>query len=329
MTRLTRTLIIDVLSRNDSIRDVSRRTYINVLNRISELCFGWYGECPYDIDKLLERLAADTANRHTLRLRYSILAILVRQMTPSERTAYFSTSAGDVLEKVSAVVRSVGNDVHNTYVQQKMTVTEKEKWEQWPVVERVWTKKMPFPKLPKDFDSRVLYKVQEYALAGLYTVLPPVRNDYRTVRVNEVPGGNYITIDTSKHIATIVLSEYKTSKKYGSIKLHVTANQNAKHKLLYEALKDLCNARKRIGDDFLFAPQRGGRDSLTSPNYSQFLTAIYQQYLGKPLGSQMIRKIYLSYLQKDEPSLVEKQNTAAAMGHSTNMQSLYRRLPAD
>ena len=328
MVNITKSIVLEVLSRNANIRDVSRKTYTNVMNRISEFCVAWFGDCPYDIDSLVTRLETDTSNKHTLRLRYSTLAIFVKQLTPSEISTYFSTpDGGDILEKVSLVVKSTGNEVHQTYVQQKMTPSEKAKWKNWPEVERVWMKMIPFPKIPKDFDARVLYFVQEYALAGLYTVIPPVRNDYRTVRVDETSNANYITFDTSKRIATIVLNEYKTSKKYGSIKLQIFERQNAKHKLLYEALKALVDARKKLGDRYLFATQKGGSEPLTSPNFSHVLTSIYQKHLGKPLGSQMIRKIYLSYIQRDEPTLVEKQTTAAAMGHSTDMQALYRRLP--
>lgn len=329
MASINSQVVNEVFSRVDNIREASRKTYTSTTCRMMQLIFEWFGSYPYDIDKVIARLASETVSRHVLKLRYSTLAIFVKQLTSSERIKYFATVDGDVCEKVQSVVKKVNTDVHESYVQQKMSDNEKIKWVQWPDVERVWSKKMTYPKIPKDFDAKLLYKTQEYALAGLYTVIPPVRNDYRTIRIDEVADTNYITFDTSKHIATIVLSEYKTSKKYGQIKLLVSAGASGKHKLLYESLKDLANARKKIGGVYLFASQCGGQVPLSSPNYSQILTAIYKRHLGKPLGSQMIRKIYLSYIQRDEQPLVEKRNTAAAMGHSTDMQALYRRLPDD
>lgn len=329
MSVISKTVIAEVLSRATNIREVSRKAYINVMNRISELTYDWYGSYPYDVDSLLSKLASETTNKHTLKLRYSTLVVFLKQMTVAERNKYFSANEGDVYEKVLEVVKKIGDEVQESYVLQKMTSNEKRNWEQWPVVERMWTKKMTRPSIPKHFDSKLLHSVQEYALVGLYTVIPPVRNDYRTVRVTEADNTNFIKFDTSKHTATIVLNEYKTSKKYGPINLTISSNDSRNHKVLYEALKDLTTARKKIGDSYLFAPQRGGSEPLTGPNYSQLLTSIYQRHLGKPLGSQMIRKIYLSYVQKDEPTLVEKRNTAAAMGHSTGMQALYRRLPDD
>lgn|SRR5215217_128769 len=327
MPAISKSAILDILSRATNIREVSRKSYVNVMNGIGNLSHTWFGTYPYNIDSLLLKLSEETENKHTLKLRYSTLAVLLKQMTAAERKIYFTATDGDVYEKVLDAVKKIGDEVQESYVQQKMTDNEKRKWEQWPAVERVWVKKMTYPTIPKDYDSKVLFTVQEYALVGLYTVLPPVRNDYRTIRVNEAECTNYIKFDTSKHTATIVLNEYKTSKKYGPINLQIVCGQSSKHKLLYEALKDLVNARKKINDEYLFAPQRGGSAPLTGPNYSQLLTSIYQRFLGKPLGSQMIRKIYLSYIQKDEPTLVEKRNTAAAMGHSTGMQALYRRLP--
>ncbi len=303
------------------VREVTKKTYRSVMRTILADHTDHKGKL--DLSKWFKAATAQNLNIHTKRKQFATILVFLKLLEDKEKEKYVSGMG--VLIDIVSKFKEINNDVHETYVQQKMTDTEKEKWVQWPAVEKVWVKNMVIPIIPKDYDAETLYSAQMYSLIGLYTVIPPVRNDYRTVAL-DMKKPNRIQVKKGGLI-DIELTEYKTSKRYGTITVPIDPTLGAKHKLLAAALGNLVKARKEMGHIYLFCDKKGNQ--LSSTNYSQIITGFYMKALKKPLGSQMLRKIYLSHLQRNDATLVEKRNTAAAMGHSTNMQALYRRLPND
>jgi hypothetical protein len=320
---MDKNIIKSIIQRVENIRDITRNTYTMT---VSNLLSAQGGGLPLDINAIMKKIKL-IANRHSRKLQYASLQVLIKAMTEHEVKTYFGTKKEDVQPMVSNAAKELSAEIKKVYIEQKMSASERAKWEDWPVVENVWTTKMKDPIMPKDYDAKNLYEIQVFSIVGLYIVLSPVRNDYRTLRIDTVsPKYNYVLVNDAKRIITIVLNEYKTSTKYGQIKLYLNASDSPNHERLYKAMANLILARKEIKGTYLFANQKGTPEPLSTTSYSQILTGVFERYLQRPLGSQMLRKIYLSHLQRDEPSLVDKMNTAKAMGHSTEMQALYRRI---
>ena len=257
-----------VFNRVVDIRDVTRRTYSKVMDGIlsSNIENG-----KLELRKWFENMKNQNGNIHTKRLNFATLMVYLNHLNDEEKKMV--NMDDELIEKISAEFKEINKGVREGYVQQKMTPSEKEKWEDWPMVEQIWIKSMSVTPEIKDANANHLYQTQIYSLIGLYTVIAPVRNDYRTVAI-EGPM-NHITVE--KDVATIHLKEYKTSKKYGDIKIIIDSAIDAKHKLLFTALERLYKGRQKLKHTHLFADTKGKQ--LSSTNYSQLITGFYWKKL--------------------------------------------------
>ena len=120
---------------------------------------------------------------------------------------------------------------------------------------------------------------------------------------------NYLVTEKNGLKMTLVLNEYKTSKKYGEKRIEMNDEVS---KVLRKWLK--YNTTGHLLIDKHNTP-------LGSNGITKALTRIGQKYLQKSLGSSLLRHSYLSHKYKDIND--EKQKDADMMGHSVEMQSDY------
>ena len=160
-------------------------------------------------------------------------------------------------------------------------------------------------------------------LLGMYTYIKPLRADFNAVAlavpaVPAVPAyptdpkdpkdQNYIDISNKK----LVLQEYKTKKNYDKLEI----------KLPDELLKLINDSLKESPRDFLFVDRTGKPYSANS-----FIKWANRRFLGlfkKPLTITLIRHSYISSLDQNKLSTKEKEKIALEMGHTKNLQDLYR-----
>ena len=167
---------------------------------------------------------------------------------------------------------------------------------------------------------RVLMSTHEYVLYGDYVLCKmyesfPLRNDYHDMRVvskrdlkHATVGNNYLL--RSGHDMTLILNEYKTSKKYGEKRIEITGT-------LRNILRDYLKKNKT---GWLFIDEK--TDSpLSSNQITRRLQRITGERLGKKVGSTMLRHSYLSdkYAETQE----EMKKDSDIMGHSLATQKMY------
>lgn len=216
-------------------------------------------------------------------------------------------------------------------VQKKeLTHSEREKWVEGKKIAETYPKVKSFlerisffskgkNKLhSKDYDAKEVKKIRDAIIVAIYLYpfydqesnFGVLRNDlsslyYWSGKKNDLPddGKNYFKFSRGK--GKLIMRDYKTSKKYGEINIDLPSD-------LTQILKkwaDFCDIKQT---NKLFAGAE--RHHVTN-----CLQSFFKKHTGQPLGTQMLRKIYISTRFGDEHS--SQKETAKNMMHSENMQS--------
>jgi hypothetical protein len=175
-------------------------------------------------------------------------------------------------------------------------------------------------------DIQYVDKLQQHLLLSLYTLLPPMRNDYACVKVidNDPLFGEKINPDTGKVDPTsinlnfnyinlqtgkMLLCTYKTDKFYGIKKIDLPER-------LVKLIKNFEKIKKRVFGDRLKSnfllinthpPGPMPKNTLT-----KYLNKIFYPY---KISSTMLRKIYLSEKYPVTNTYREMQKDSYIMGH--------------
>ena len=213
------------------------------------------------------------------------------------------------------------NEMYADHIKsRKKTESQEKNWVEWPdylaMVSEMKTD-LAEQEAAKDWTWRGTLRYQDYVIALLYSHYP-LRNDFGDVKVvsksafnntthEERKKQNYLIKEPTK--MSLVLNEYKTSKKYGEKTIEIDP---AIRKVLLLWFK-----HNRSG--FLLADKKG--NALGSNGITKSLAKVGLQRLQKRLGSSLLRHSYLSHKYADETQ--EKQKDADLMMHSVAMQDGY------
>ena len=218
-----------------------------------------------------------------------------------------------LIQKYDTIVR----DNNKKYVEQNETgvVSEKQK-----------DKLVPMEKINSLLQSLKNEKSQmEYILFKLLT-LHHLRNEvatlrkitpseYKKLKVEEREGNNFMVVGTKK--ITIYRNDYKTNKKYGTIKFDITDKEFQKE--LREYLDTL--------DNNIVFPYNG--DIMTKKRLTNHLMYYSKKHIGIGLSTTMIAKSILSYKYAEQQK--GQKADAKVRGHSVNVQNAVyvKSLPED
>ena len=207
----------------------------------------------------------------------------------------------------------------------KKTESQEKNWTEWPdylaMVSQMKTDLAVLAGKVEDWSWRETLRYQDYVIALLYSHYP-LRNDFGDVKVvskaafnntttEEREKQNYLVKDPlrSGSKMSLVLNEYKTSKKYGEKTIDIDP----------EVRKVLLLWFKHNRSGFLLADKKG--HALGSNGITKSLAKVGLQRLGKRLGSSLLRHSYLSH--KYSKTTLEKEKDADLMLHSVATQDGY------
>ena len=152
-------------------------------------------------------------------------------------------------------------------------------------------------------------------LLGLYTYINPVRADYFACRIYESDpkseSENYIVLSESN--ARLVLNDYKTKKKYGTIQIPIPCQ-------LYELIQE-CRKGGLCKNDYLFTNSIG--QPYNRNQYSGYAVRMLERIFKRPITLTTLRHSYTSSLDYNRP-IRELNEIAHSMGHSVGVQHMYR-----
>lgn len=246
------------------------------------------------------------------------------------------------------------NDLMGTCVMQK-TIDKQDKvpTEREVINFTTWKSVLDIYKILSEYINS-LEKIEEshkqlfwyYAILSLYILIPPRRRDYATLTLNNtisideervmnsellesdeyVKGRKwenkykYNKIDTKNYYREdgyLVLSNYKTARKYGTQYIKVS-----------KTITDVINRYIK-----LFNIQEGGRlftqkvkNTDAGSELSKSLAKFFRDVSGKKIGVSALRHMYCKYLRSGNFTAERKYLTAQLMGHSVSEQDTYNKL---
>lgn len=172
---------------------------------------------------------------------------------------------------------------------------------------------------------------QDRLLAGIYTLIPPSRLDYNSVKivknsfVNEetgLPEGivqseNFVQLykKNGRWKSVMHLQEYKTAETYGTN--------------TFDLPKKITDLILKLPEDqvYLFEKRGNGHKPFSdAKTFGVYLGKLFKGITGKQIGVDILRHIYITHFRKGEKSQAKKEQVAKVMGHSVATQDEYIKL---
>jgi integrase len=160
------------------------------------------------------------------------------------------------------------------------------------------------------YKSKIKNDHQFLAIFKFYTENPPMRNDVYNLKHKNYDEAkdNFIDLKTGE----VTINEYKESKSYGPIKITLS-------KGLLANIKRLPKTK-----EYVFHNASGNPFS-NSRNFTEYMTDKFESLTGKKIGTTMLRKIFSSWFNKQNPTLEERKRVAYIMGHAVQTGLTYDR----
>ena len=157
---------------------------------------------------------------------------------------------------------------------------------------------------PRLLPAKYYYYLTQYLTLRFYREFH-WRSDLPTVRIGNHPGQNYF-LD-----GKFYLNKFKTAKAFGQKGLLPLVFDPSPS--LGRLLKAYVKQRFEQGfkHDYLLVNMQGNRFS--KGTFNKFLTRTSKEYIGKPISTTMLRKIYVTQHMKTNPSLAAKKLMARNM----------------
>jgi hypothetical protein len=249
---------------------------------------------PLDGEALIKWVMDNKKTTNTQKNYISSAIAWVKPSTDTRRDAAYTL--------YKAKIRDLAIINLDRYKEQTFTEREEKKYLKWPeIIKGVKTGYADSDCLDSD-----------KLLMAFYTELPPVRIDYTNMaiyndKVPEGTKGTYVVLKKEK--SYVAITEYKEAKKWGAIINELP--KSLEHRLrLYIA---------------------GHPEETMLFQYSEKalgcrLTRLFKKYCGRNIGCCVLRHSFISHFLESAPSYRECESMARKMGHSTALQTFYRKL---
>ncbi len=227
--------------------------------------------------------------------------------------------AFDATQKLIDYYKNIINDLNEEYtaIMSKNNKSEKQ--------EKNWTSMEELKKVFKDLEKEVMdldlknkikikptefTKLQDYLIAGLYTLLPPIRLDYAPMfivpsKTQAVDGKNYL-INSGRNKKSFLIQEFKNVSSKGSQTINIPSKLNT-----------IINMWIKWNDTNFFL-LNNRKEVLSANGLGKMISRIFAP-TGKNITINLLRSIYIS--ENVNVEVVKKNEMIAdAMMHSTSVQ---------
>jgi len=195
------------------------------------------------------------------------------------------------LEEIKKMLKTMDNEIKSQGLKKKENLTGKEK--ELLMVYTIFSMLIKYP-VRLDF-------------AGMKLISKTM---YNKLKEDDKKLGNYLINEKGK--LTMIMNEYKTSKKYGEKKIPIDKD-------IEKVIRMYIRKTKKTNGDVLFVSSTG--NAISRNALSQLLVKTSKKYLGKAISTTMMRKIVVSSVIPKE--VIDKQKELAdVMGHDVATQNL-------
>lgn len=310
---ISKTVVNKIKKFKPNIQDSTLNNYIFNMQKLHEhLNLKKYNiKFLQDHESILDLL--ESKNYSVSTKRNYIIAILVFIQSESKFDK-------DILDKYSEYLNDLTNIQNEKYYDNDKNLKEQNNWITLNEIENMKQHLLAdFNKSTKNTNECV-YKYQKYLILSLYTLLPPIRNDYA--------GDTIITLntDTTKYIDycinTIILNEskfilcnYKTKGSYGNKIIDIPKELNDILTIWY----NLREKYFKTVPKYLLIKTTDHTVFLSKNHLTKYLNSIFYP---KKISTTILRKVYLSEKYPVIHTYREMKNDAYIMGHDINTAKL-------
>ena len=244
---------------------------------------------------------------NTFMANITALSILFMCLTNEEKRTVFGDSwlhTRNTILQASKAGRVEVNKVHDNHAK---TASEEKNWVDLP--DLIKAHKEFYTETPSPGHK----EFKGYLMTSLYLHHASIRNDYRSVKLFDynTEKDNYLDWDNK----TFVFNEYKNKKYLGK----VTQSISPQVLHLVTLARDFANEN---GYNYIVS-----KEMMTTNAYGYKLRNTFERITGKRIGSQLLRKITVSHLRKDELTNEENSQLSNSMMHrESTSRKVYRKV---
>jgi len=263
-------------------------------------------------DSLLTKLKkVDNLNTQRNLLAASLVALDLTNGT--KKRAAFVKQIG-VLNKKKEVAAASG----------EMTEKQASKYIDWKKIVKLRRLLARTVRLARYYQRKHITKtdfqlLQQNLVLHLYTLMPPVRNDWSTVRFLTEAGWSALSENEKQSTNNLVMArggyriywaDYKTQKKHGVIMQMLPKQLQT---LLKKHIKLL---KARYDENYLLWSQNG--TPMTRNSLTKFLQRLFYKHFRKKISTSALRSIFLTH-KFDKKVLEDARTIARAMHHTPDV----------
>jgi len=299
------------------IKDSTINQYLLNIKKISKELFKSEKPCIHyfkDFESIKEYLLTFKSLASQKNLVTSIL-VLVK--------SYPEHIIPETIELYSDYHKELSKKQEDSYLDNVKTEREEKNWiSRKDIDEKICSiKKEISNKKSKNTKRCLIDKEQQHLVLNLYTLLPPLRNDYVLVKVINQDAEDETCLDTKYNFINLktknlLLCSYKTDKFYGIKKIELSeqlfdiiVNWEANKK---DYFKD------KLSHDFLLLNTTNG----TPMKHNTLTKYLNKIFYPKKVSSTLLRKIYLSEKYPVTITFREQMLDSYVMGHSIGTQKM-------
>lgn len=171
---------------------------------------------------------------------------------------------------------------------------------------------LTWDKLINNIDLRKA-NAEERLIIAMYTMFPPRRGaTYMNMKYSNGHKKsddklyNYVSLTKAGNPSEFIFNAYKTAKTYGQQRFKIP-----------DKLKSYFNAMDPKAGDFVFPNRR------TDKSMNDFIQRTFEKYTGYEVGSQMLRRLFITDFLKEKSTVKQRKDIAYKMAHSVEEQSNY------
>lgn len=304
-----------------NLSDSSIKEYVRVINILNNEVNGKSYELINldflkDIDNIEKIIKSRSNNPKTIKNYYTAILVML-SINP--------VMYDDLVDKYRDKVKKLNDTINDDYDENKKSIQQEKNWITGKEILDLLKsfKKQTKPLIDKFKSGETLSDkeqdlIQQYLVLYLYSgkaeEIPPVRNDYVSMRVVNNPAdvgdtNNFLVILDGRKPMYFVFNDYKTSKLQGKKELVIKTKE----------LKDLLKLwTSIIQKDFLLTNVDGTK--MTANGLTKYINKIFKtKYPNKNVSSSLLRAIYISE-NTSGINMKQRKELANKMGHSVPTQ---------
>lgn len=297
-----------IVLKSEKLQVSTRKTYTNSMKSMYNnglLCFI---TCPSTFLKLSQQIYSNS----TLVKNFGILLVYLNNLGNDDIKRFYSPFQWTFVMYLKVIYYNIFNQLKGKSVIHTKSTRQMSNWVTWEELQDV------VEQLKQCYISEpTIDNLQSYLGYKLCIYQNTLRNDYSSLKFKDynTESDNYINLESK----CIVWNKFKTSKHHGTISYPINA------KVLQE-LELLVGFRTRENKySFIFVNYLDSQ--MTNEQFGNMIRSISKFYIGKSIGTQIMRTVRVSEFRKNDISYQKEQEFSHNMQHTAfTSRTIYRKI---